>query len=136
MKVERHGIILNTERYEECVDFYQKVFGLTVLFQREDEHSFLTCFDFSGAYLMVEKEGVAKDSQKTMEENPSKLRFNVADIDAAIGHLKIMGIAADVNRQVWGTTVNITDPDGNRVGIRDEAGFKAQLESAVAGEAV
>jgi lactoylglutathione lyase len=128
MKVERNGIILNTERYEECVAFYKDTLNLTIMFQLKEEHSYLTCFEFGGAYLMVEKEGIAKDSEKSMSENPTKLRFNVSNIDDARDHLTKMGIAAIVNRQVWGSTINISDPDGNRIGIRDESGFKNQIQ--------
>ncbi len=129
MDIKRHGIILNTERYNECIDFYKQVFNLKTLFQlKEEEGSYLTCFEFGGAYLMIEREGISKDSQKSIAENPTKLRFNVSNIEAAKKHLETLGISAEVNQQAWGMTINIVDPDGNRIGIRDEAGFSAQMQ--------
>ena len=130
MKTERNGIILNTERYDECVAFYKDVLKLSILFQLDEVHSQLTCFEFGGAYLMIEKEGIAKDTEKTMAENPTRLRFNVADIDDALHHLKTQGISAKVNRHVWGSTINISDPDGNRIGIRDEESFREQIQNS------
>ncbi len=129
MKIERYGIVLNTEKYDECVCFYRELFELEVMFQLDDEESQLTCFEFGDSYLMIEGEGVAKDMPKTISECPSKLRFNVADIAEALAKLKSFGIEAEVNRYSWGATINLVDPDGNRIGIRDEAGFKDQFES-------
>lgn len=129
MNIERNGIILNTERYDECVNFYSIILNLPILFQLNEEHSHLTCFEFGGAYLMIEKEGVAKDSVKSIEENPTKLRFNVSNVDDALCHLNEMGISAKVSRHAWGSTINICDPDGNRIGIRDEASFKSQIQN-------
>jgi lactoylglutathione lyase len=124
MNVARTGIILNTERYEECVAFYRELFGLEIMHQKSDGDFKLTSFHFGGAYLMVETEGVAKDGEKEMAENPTKLRFNVTDIREALSAVQAYGIAAKIESYDWGNTINICDPDGNRVGIRDEATFE------------
>ena len=59
MKISRTGIILNTEKYDECVAFYKTVFELTVIFEKQEGNFRLTCFDFQKAYLMIETGGTA-----------------------------------------------------------------------------
>ena len=53
------------------------------------------------------------------------LRFNVDDIDAALTAVGAYGIEAEIERNAWGNTINISDPDGNRVGVRDENTFRS-----------
>ena len=127
MKVVRTGIIINTEKYDACVSFYRDLFDLPCLFTEQYGDFRLTCFKFGGSYLMIETDGYAKPEGKSIRENPSKLRFNVADINEALVRVKAYGITAQITRNDWGSTINIFDPDGNRVGIRDEASFKAQI---------
>jgi hypothetical protein len=57
----------------------------------------------------------------------TKLRFNVSNIEDALKTIRNYGIEADINKNKWGSTINIFDPDGNRIGIRDEATFKSQI---------
>ena len=128
MDISRTGIILNTERYEECVSFYKDLFNLSVLFQEKDGEFKLTCFEFYGSYLMIETGGVSKPSGKTMEESSTKIRFNVPDIDVALSVVKGYGIEAEILKSSWGSTININDPDGNRIGIRDETTFASQIK--------
>jgi len=123
MDISRTGVILNTENYDACVSFYQKIFGLPVMFKKSEGDFKLTCFNFGGSYLMIENDGIAKSSGKSISENAAKLRFNVKDIDKTLKRLKYHGIDAQVEKFEWGTTINLFDPDGNRVGIRDEAKF-------------
>ena len=123
MDIARHGIILNVEKYRECVAFYRELFGLKVLFETPD----LTCLEFGSCYLMIEKEGVANPRGKSMDENSTKLRFNVPDVERALQKVRAYGIHAAIERHPWGSTINLHDPDGNRIGIRDEAGFVDQL---------
>ncbi|MEM7116990.1 MAG: glyoxalase/bleomycin resistance/dioxygenase family protein [Chloroflexota bacterium] len=97
MNIVRTGIILNTERYAECVDFYRHVFNLPTMYAKRDDDGFaLTCFEFGGAYLMVETGGVAKDGEKSIEESPAKLRFNVSNIDDALQTIQAYGIEATI----------------------------------------
>ena len=124
MNIVRTGVIVNTENYDECVSFYKNLFGLRILFQDQQKELRLTCFEYGGSYLMVETEGVAKSGGKTIEENPTKLRFNVSDIEEALEAVRAYGIDAEIVASDWGSTINIHDPDGNRIGIRDEATFK------------
>jgi len=61
---------------------------------------------------------------KSASESPHKLRFNVPDIYEAHAKLVEFGIEAQVLDFGWGRVINIQDPDGNRIGIRDEESFE------------
>ena len=123
MDFSRTGIILFTDQYEACVSFYVETLGLPVLFVADEPGSHLTCCDFGGAYLMIEVDGPPSVIEKSMRQNPTKLRFNVADVEAAARELESKGVK--VNRAVynWGTIANFVDPDGNLCSLRDEASF-------------
>ena len=128
MNIVRTGIILNVEKYDECVAFYKEVFGLDILFE-ESEGSFrLTCFTYGGSYLMVETGGIAQPAGKSIRENATKLRFNVSNIEDALQTLHSHGIEPEIQHNSWGSTINIHDPDGNRIGIRDEPTFFSQIQ--------
>lgn len=45
VKTARYGIILNTENYTECVAFYCGLFGLPLLFERDEDGFKLTCLE-------------------------------------------------------------------------------------------
>ena len=90
MEIARTGIILNTENYEACISFYQKVFGLPVMFKKCEGNFKLTCFKFGGAYLMIENDGVAKPNGKSVAENSSTLRFHVENINKTLQELKMV----------------------------------------------
>ncbi|WP_017219636.1 VOC family protein [Moritella dasanensis] len=124
MEIQRHGIILNVEHFDECVAFYRDLFGLPVLFSKIEGDFKLTCLEYGATYLMIETEGVSNTAGKSISENATKLRFNVADIQSALHAVRDYGIDAQIVENAWGVVINITDPDGNRVGIRDELGFK------------
>ena len=94
IKLLRAGIILNTENYDRCVSFYGKVLGLRFLFSKDEAEHRLTCFDFGGAYLMVESGGHANPAGKSLKENCSKLRLNVENLEAARQHFNAHGIEA------------------------------------------
>lgn len=123
MKLLRTGVILNTENYERCVSFYENVLCLKTLFSKAEHEHRLTCFDFGGAYLMVETGGIAKPGGKSIEESCAKLRLHVQNLETARQHLVAHGIEAEITKFSWGSTINIYDPDGNRIGIREEHGF-------------
>ena len=127
MEVARTGIILNVEKFDECISFYKDLFGLKVLFEEQYGEFKLTCFAFGGSYLMVETDGYAKPEGKSLRENSTKLRFNVSDIEGALERIIGYGIEAKITTNDWGSTINIFDPDGNRVGVRDEASFQSQI---------
>ena len=127
--VARYGIILNTENYEECVAFYRDLFGLRQLFEKDEDGLKLTCLEYGHGYLMVEQGGTAKNGVKLPEEGSFKLRFNVDDLEEALAEIRSWGIQATITENAWGRTINISDPDGNRVGVRDEAGFVQQINA-------
>ena len=129
MKTVRTGVILNVEKFDECVSFYKDLFGLKVLFEEQYGEFRLTCFEFDGSYLMVETEGFAKPEGKSLKENSTKLRFNVSNIEGALERIRAYGIEAEITKNDWGSTINIYDPDGNRVGVRDEETFRSQIRA-------
>ncbi|WP_417329917.1 VOC family protein [Halomonas cupida] len=123
MEVQRTGIILNTEHYDACVAFYQNVLSLRVMFDRREGDFALTCLAFGGSYLMIETEGIARPEGKTPAESAHKLRLNVADLKQVEQHLQALGVEYQRLDRDWGSTINLHDPDGNRIGIRDESSF-------------
>ena len=129
MKTVRTGVILNVEKFDECVSFYKDLFGLKVLFEEQYGEFRLTCFEFDGSYLMVETDGFAKPEGKSLKENSTKLRFNVSNIEGALKSIRAYGIEAEITKNDWGSTINIYDPDGNRVGVRDEETFRSQIRA-------
>lgn len=129
MNIERTGVILNTKNYDSCVSFYEEVFGLDVIYREKSDTFQLTCFEFGGSYLMIETGGHARPEGKSVPENPVKLRVNVADMQTALAALQSHGMEAQIQYNPWGSTIDIHDPDGNRIGIRDEPTFLAQIES-------
>lgn len=121
MNIEQYGIILNVEKYDECVSFYKNLFGLTETYSKIEGDFKLTCLDMGGTYLLIETGGIANTSEKTMSQNSTKLRFNVEDLPAALIEVQKYFKNAQINEYDWGSTINIHDPDGNRIGIRNRA---------------
>lgn len=81
---------------------------------------------------MIETGGTASPSGKSPSECPTKLRFNVADLKDSLVKLKSFGIDAEITKNDWGSTINIFDPDGNRIGIRDEVSFGGKTSASQA----
>lgn len=127
MDLKRSGVIVFTEQYEACVDFYSRILELPELFSLDDEHSTLTCLDMGGSYLMIETGGRAMPGGRSIEQSPVKLRFNVGDVDAAAGLLESRGVRVAIRRETWGTVGDFVDPDGNRCSLRDEGSFLPSL---------
>ncbi len=124
MHYTRTGLILCTENYSECVEFYSNVLELPILHTLDNEHSKLTCFDMGGNhYLMIETGGKSVPAGKALDQNPVWLRFNVEDVEEAVGELRQKGVDVKIRREAWGTVADFTDPDGNICSLRDEATF-------------
>ncbi|WP_445679560.1 VOC family protein [Radicibacter daui] len=104
-----YGVILLTERYDACVEFYRNRLGLPFWYEKEG----LCCLRFGAGYLMIEREGVGKAARKTPAENPTILRFNVANVPEAARSLEAQGIVVDIEQHSWGVTGSFVDPDGN-----------------------
>ena len=125
MRYTRTGVILCTEKYEQCVEFYSQLLGLPVMHSLDNEHSKLTCCDMeSGNYLMIETGGKAMPGGKSLEQNPVWLRFNVENVEESAKILRGKGLDIAVRAEVWGTVADFTDPDGNYCSLRDEASFE------------
>lgn len=124
MRYTRTGIILCTENYKECVQFYSDVLDLPILHALDNEHSKLTCFDMGGSnYLIIETGGKSVPVGKTLDQNPVWLRFNVQDVEESARELRRKGLDVKARKEVWGTVADFTDPDGNMCSLRDEATF-------------
>ena len=125
MKVDRTGLILYVNEYEKCILFYVEVLNLSILFQNAD----LTCFDFFGTYLMVEKEDKAEYLKDNSEKrNYSCVRINVEDVKRHSDELKSQDVAVDYQEHSWGKVAKFKDPDGNLIAFKDEESFAKQIE--------
>ncbi len=121
MKYERTGIILCTEKYDECVEFYSRVLDLPILEVLDDANSKLTVLGFGeNTYLMIETGGNAIPFGKSLVQNPVWLRFNVKSVEDAASELLDKGITVKIRREAWGTVGDFTDPDGNICSLREE----------------
>lgn len=123
MKFTKAGVILNTQKYQECVNFYGKVLGLEILHKIDRPGERLTTFLLGDVYLMVETGGVSQAGVKTMETCPTKFRFNVSDVEAACNELQGKGLDLEIVNHTWGITAEFSDPDGNRCALRSDKGF-------------
>ena len=125
MNVKRMGLILYVNAYQECVKFYSEILNLSVQFQNED----LTCFDFYGTYLMVEKEDRVEyfdDDSET--RNYSCIRINVEDVKWHSDKLRNQNIAVSYQEHSWGKVAKFKDPDGNLIAFKDEESFAKQIK--------
>ncbi len=131
MKIVHHGIILNVQAFDECVEFYKELFQLPELFSTVDYDFKLTCLKYGDSYLMIESEGadIAYPQGKSVSQNPTKLRFNVLDIYKAHETIIAYGLRTEVMRNDWGSVININDPDGNPISIRDDKGYQEQIKN-------
>lgn len=111
------GVILFTENFELCVQFYEHTLGLQVIERTQD----LVSFRFGGSYLMVERGGHGSPTQKPRRQNPCVLRFNTDDMDTAIELLNAKGLDVQPQTFDWGTIAAFTDPDGNLCELKSPA---------------
>jgi len=122
MEYKRTGVILCTENYAECVEFYSNTMELEVLKSLDTEHSKLTVLGFGGeTYLMIETGGTSVPTGKELHQNPVWLRFNVSNVDQVAQELIAKGVDVNIRKEVWGTVGDFTDPDGNMCSLREEA---------------
>jgi lactoylglutathione lyase len=122
---DRTGLILYTLKYDECVEFYQNIIELEIMFKATN----LTCFAFGESYLMVEfddehtGEDVASPRQKTC------LRMNVSDVKQCAQMLIERGVDVNYQEHSWGTVAKFYDPDGNLCAFKDSGSFEKQLNA-------
>ena len=125
MQVERIGLILYVRTYPECVKFYSEILNLPVQFQNDE----LTCFDFYGTYLMVEKEDRPDFLNNDSDiKNTYCLRINVENVKAISEVLKQKNVQVDYQEHSWGKVAKFKDPDGNLIAFKDEESFAKQIE--------
>jgi lactoylglutathione lyase len=115
MEISQPGVILFTHDYEACVAFYRDRLGLAVTQEKDS----LTKFAFGPAYLMVERGGPPAESERTRAQNPTVLRFDVADVQAAADELIGKGVEVEVRALPWGVIGVFLDPDGNRCELKN-----------------
>lgn len=123
MEFREFGLILFVENYKECVGFYRDILQLKIRNIKET----LVSFDLSFGYLMVEKGGVGLSKEKTRDQNPAVLRFDVEPLDSVVNKLEKRGVSFSKRKLKfdWGTIAVFNDPDGNRIelgGINSTSG--------------
>jgi len=115
MEFREFGLILFVESYQECVNFYRDVLQLKV----RNVKKTLVSFDLPFGYLMVEKGGVGEVREKSRNQNPTVLRFDVESIDSVVKELEKSDVSFSKRKLKfdWGTIAVFNDPDGNRIEI-------------------
>ncbi|GAA0492190.1 hypothetical protein GCM10008986_18060 [Salinibacillus aidingensis] len=113
MNFQEFGFILFVENYDECVSFYRDQLQLEVRTVKDS----LVIFNLPQGYLMVEQGGVSANQEKTREQNPAVIRFNVDNLKETVLQLEGKGVPFS-NRELsfdWGTIAVFHDPDGHRL---------------------
>ena len=124
MNIDRFGIILNVENFDECVSFYKSLFGLRELFNKADGDFRLTCLEYGTGYLMIETGGVASEHEKTSLQTSTVLRFHVEDTQKILHIVRQYDHSARRLSTDWGNIIRCIDPDGNPISIRESIGFE------------
>ncbi len=124
--VNRTGIIFYVNEYKKCISFYKEILELKILFKTEE----LTCFDFYGNYLMIEKEDRVEYLEKIQQEkrNHSCLRINVQNVKEVSDKLIKRNVTIDYQEHNWGIVAKFKDPDGNLIAFKDSEKFEKQIE--------
>jgi len=110
MKISRTGIIVNVEKYSECLSFYQDILNLPTMFQKSQKDFALCCFKFGDSYLILETGGVANTEGKSVENSSIKIRFNVENCESALQYLKNKGINARIEHLIGVQTLTFSTP--------------------------
>ncbi|MGF1689164.1 VOC family protein [Photobacterium japonica] len=114
------GIILKTERYQDCLSFYSNILGLNVVSEKIDGDFMMSELAFGDSYFLVETGGQYSSTAKGVDKNPITIRFDVADPSQVLALLRSHGVNADYYEYDWGKIVLVYDPDGNRVEFKAE----------------
>ena len=69
--------------------------------------------------LSDETGGMARDERKPNSENPTMLRFNVADVEVGANLLRKRGVVVETKMFDWGVVGTFTDPDGNACELKN-----------------
>ncbi len=125
MQIQQTGFILYTIKYKDCIEFYEHVLGLKVMYRKET----LTCFDFHGSYLMVELDDETDQVEASVPgRDRTCLRLNVSDVKEACTVLDKYMVPYTYQEFDWGTIAKFRDPDGNLVGFRSAKEHEADME--------
>jgi len=124
MHIKKTGFILYTIKYEACVNFYEQVLGLSVLYRKET----LTCFNFHGSYLMVELDDETEEIEPSFPtRDRACIRINVKNVKEACKQLDSNSITYSYAEYDWGTIAKFRDPDGNLIGFRSAKEHEADV---------
>jgi lactoylglutathione lyase len=123
MEFDRTGIILYTIEYQKCVEFYEKIIGLTKMFETKN----LTCFEFGNSYLMVELDDEYDGTQNELERIKTCLRMNIQNVKKLADKLTEKNVEVDYQEHSWGTVAKFYDPDGNLCAFKDSEKFEKQI---------
>ena len=125
MKFTRSGFILYVNEYKECIEFYQKILGLKIMFETQK----LTCFLFEESYLMVEKQDEPEYMSLTGKELKTFtcLRMNVPNVKKRANKLRAMGVDVNYAEFDWGIVAKFFDPAGNLLSFKDDKTFEKQI---------
>lgn len=123
MNFDRTGIILYTIEYKKCVVFYEKILGLTKMFETQN----LTCFKFGNSYLMVELDDEYHGTQTESKRIKTCLRMNVPNVKKLANKLRKNNVEVDYQEHSWGTIAKFFDPDGNLCAFKDSEKFEKQI---------
>ncbi|WP_394166697.1 VOC family protein [Photobacterium piscicola] len=114
------GIILKTERYQECLMFYSEILSLKVIFDKTEGDFAMSELAFGNSYLLIETGGQYSPLPKGVDKNPIIIRFDVADVTQVLVLFESHGIQAEYYTFDWGKIVLVYDPDGNPIEFKSE----------------
>jgi len=123
MDFTQAGVILYTQNYRECVDFYGDALGLDLMFEIDRAGEKITTFPLGGIYLMIKPGGTAHVGIKSAEKYPTKFRFNVISLQATCNKLRRKGVSVAIIEHHWGTTAEFSDPNGNNCAQKSSSSF-------------
>ena len=119
MEYTKTGIVVITEKYNACVDFYKNVIQLKATGEEIKGAFKMTRFEVGTSYILVETGGKAIPAGKKVSENPCVLRFDVENIGQVLKHLLSFGLEANFYDWDWGKIITVCDPDGNRIEFKE-----------------
>ena len=124
MKLDRTGLILYTINYQKCVEFYQHILELNIMFKND----LLTCFELGNSYLMVEIDDEHQSISNEQERIRTCIRINVPNVRTVADMLIHKNIKVDYQEHDWGTIAKFFDPDGNLCAFKDSEKFELHIK--------
>ena len=123
MKTVRTGIIIFTENFQILKQFYQEIFQFPQLFdaqwEENDTSEELICLDTGSGYILIE----SPQGQTLTPSGPVHIRFNINEVKTFSETLTKKGIDHTYSKESWGENIQLKDPDGNIISVRDEITF-------------